>query len=104
MNTEDYIINYQKRKKIDRIQYAPVVKRYRVAGEPLVECQDAVIKNGRYAGIRLSDIFIFDPNFLYYLTKSQYVDDELKNIAKAIKRHQSVGVDSISAKIALGKK
>jgi len=104
MNTEDYIANYQKRKRIDRIQYIPVVKCYRVAGEPLVECQDAVIKNGRYAGIRLSDIFIFDPNFLHYLTKSQYVDSALKDIAKAIQRHQSSGMDAISAKIALGKK
>ena len=104
MNTEAYINNYKQNKKISRVEYVSTVKRYKVAGESLVECRDACIKNGRYGGIRLSDIYIFDPNFLHYLINSKYVDDELKQIAAEIRQHQSAGIDSISTKIALGKK
>lgn len=103
MNTQDFISKHRHGKIMKKLKYRPCTKAYRVAGEPLLECDDAVIMSGRYTGIRLSDIFIFDPAYLQdYLIKNKYIEPKLKEIAKEVVRNQTKGLDSISRDIALG--
>ena len=101
MDVEDYIKKFKTGKKSNYILFDRAVKKYKLAGDPCIECRDAIIRSYKYTGIRLSDIFIFDPGFLQFLIKSDKVDDELKSIAQEVVSNQSTGMDSIDVKLAL---
>lgn len=101
MDTQEFIRKHQEQRHF-RFKFQPVPKRYLVAGEPLVECKDAILLNGRYEGNRVSDIFIFDPGFVLYLVRCQWADEELKSIAREVIRNQSKGMEDIARRIALG--
>ncbi len=103
METQEYIEKYQKIKLIDSIKYKVIDNNYIVAGYPIVKCRDALMLNKKYKGIRLSDIYIFDPNYIVYLQNNKYIPKELKEIANEIDKIQSAGMDDISRQIALGK-
>ena len=102
METKDYIQKFKKGAVIDGLKYEVVEKRYKVAGEPLVVCRDAILKSRKYSGIKVSDIVIFDPSYLAYLQKNHFVDEELKTIISEIIAHQEIGMDDIRTSIALG--
>jgi ADP-glucose pyrophosphorylase len=103
MNTKDFIQKHKQKQVFDTVRFKPVTKNYKVAGMPIVECRDAIILNGQYKDIRLTDIFIFDSKYLIeYLLKNKYISDELKEIAGDVVRHQTQGMDNINTDIALG--
>jgi hypothetical protein len=102
MDTQDFFKQHRQEKERSRLAYEVTVKRYKVAGMPLVECRDAKMKTGRYPNMLLSDIFIFAPDYLEYLVNHEKVEDELKAIAKEVMKHQSHGADSVSREIAMG--
>ena len=102
MNTQEFIAKHKMQRSNSKLAFERTVKRYNIAGMPLVKCADAKLLNGRYPGMRLSDVFIFDPNYLTLLINNDRVDPELKEIVAEVMKNQSSGADSISRRIALG--
>jgi len=100
MNTEDYINKYKYGKVIEPLKYKRVSKNYIVAGMPIVKCRDAILINKRYKGIRISDINIFDPNYITYIKNSKYTPEELKEIIDDVERNQRL--DDIKREMILG--
>jgi len=101
MDVKSYIKKFRKSLEPDRFKYEPTTKNYRVAGEPMVACRDAIMRSHKYSGIRVSDIFIFDPAYLRYLEKSKYIEEELRSIIQEVIKHQTQGMDAVDRKLAL---
>ena len=102
MSTENFIQNFRRKKAIDRLQYRETEKSYMVAGMPLVKCRDALLISGKNKGQRLSDIFIFDPNYMHDLLSYKGVDADLKDIINEVERNQSHGKERVARRLALG--
>jgi hypothetical protein len=62
---------------------------------------DAIIFNGNYNGMRLSDIFIINPSYLDYILGYKNADPGLKMIAQSIKDNYETTSIDIDREIAL---
>jgi len=89
MRTVNYIQKYQKNNYSTKIDFKPL------------DDGDALLLTGRYRGMKLSDIYIIDPNFFELLIKNDRVDENLKYIAMSIRKDGNIFANNISREIAL---
>jgi len=101
MDTQEFLQRYKNKKQEQSDQFKKVPVFYKLAGENIVECNDAILLTGKYKDMRVSDIFIFDLDYLNYLKKNENIKEDLKDIIKEVIKNQSQGMDNISREIAL---
>lgn len=88
MNTQEYIQRHQQTNKNEQLQFQ-------------VFDDDAIIYNGRYKDMMLSDIFIIYPAFIDWLIGDSRIDKGLKMVAQSIKDDSEIFADNIQREISL---
>jgi len=82
------------------------LREYRIRNnKQAIECEiigeDAIMRNGKFDGIKLSDIYIFFPGYLNSLVNNKNANNDLRYIAKRIIEDSEEFSESISREIAL---
>ena len=89
MQTSNYIQKYRSKNPSSRINFQPL------------NDGDALLLSGRYKNMKLSDVYVIDPNFFEWLIKDDRIDESLKYIAASIRKDTNIFTDNISREIAL---
>lgn len=88
MDAQEYIAEYCANKSRGYIFYEAIGRK------------DATLLSAPFRGILLSDVFVFDPKYLTYVSNTHNASDELKQIAKSIIRSRARGLEDVATEIA----
>lgn len=100
-SNEQFFEREKKEKSKLSNRFKKIKSKYHVAGEPLIDLEDAVLLFGKYDGLSLSFVEAINPDYTSMLLKSDNVESELKEIIVEVKKRHSLNMETIKAQIAM---
>ena len=100
MSSEDFVNKFMNHRSEAWLEHRICTQKRRVAGTEY-ESEDAVMVNGKYRGLRISELYLIDPRFVNAIIKYHGTPLQLRKIAESVVRYQEQHADAISREIAL---